>query len=106
MESDVVPLLPEGTPVWFRADNAYYGEPFMTLCRRREWDCSVSVTDATYKAPGLEQLEGLRASAWEAIGLCERTTLGRHRPRTKKHTQAASAHSKKPTPRQAAGKTG
>ena len=81
MESDVAPLLPEGTPVWVRADNAYYGEPFVTFCRSRKWDYSVSVTHPGYKAPVLEQVRGLPESAWEDIGLCEEATLVRHRPK-------------------------
>ena len=80
MESDVVPLLPEGTPVWVRADNAYYSWRFVEFCRKRKWDCSVSVTHPNYKAPVLAQLEGLPESAWEDVGLCGEAVLVRHRP--------------------------
>ena len=38
MESDVTPLLPEETPVWVRADNAYYSRDFAEFCLGREWD--------------------------------------------------------------------
>ena len=80
MELDVAPLLPEGTPVWVRADNAYYGEPFVRFCREQRWDYSISVTHSGCKAPVLEQLEGLRESAWEDVGLCEQAVLVRHKP--------------------------
>ena len=80
METDVAPLLPEGTPVWVRADNAYYSWRFVEFCRKKKWDCSVSVTHPNYKAPVLAQLEGLPESAWEDIGLCEEAVLVRHRP--------------------------
>lgn len=80
MESDVAPLLPEGTPVWIRTDNAYYGGPFVRFCREQKWDYSISVTHSGCKAPVLEQLEGLRESAWEDVGLCEQATLVRHKP--------------------------
>ena len=81
MEADVAPLLPEGTPVWVRADNAYCGEPFAAFFRKRGWNYSVSVTNPSSKAPVLEQLQGLPESAWEEIGLCEEAVLVRHRPR-------------------------
>ena len=81
METDVAPLLPEGTPVWVRADNAYYSRRFVRFCRKRGWDYSVSVTHPNYKAPVLAQLEGLPESAWEDVGLCGEAALVRHRPR-------------------------
>ena len=59
MEADVAPLLPEETPVWVRADNAYYSGDFAEFCRGREWDCSVSVTNPSL----LAQLQGLPESA-------------------------------------------
>ena len=80
MESDVAPLLPEGTPVWVRADNAYCRWRFAGFCRKKKWDCSVSVTHPNCKAPVLAQLEGLPESAWEDIGLCGEAVLVRHRP--------------------------
>ena len=52
------PLLPEGTPVWGRADNAYYSQDFAEFRRERGWDCSVSVTNPNCKAPVLEQAAG------------------------------------------------
>ena len=54
MELDVAPLLPEGTPVWVRADNACYGRGFAEFCHARGWDHSVSVTNPKWKAPVLE----------------------------------------------------
>lgn len=80
MEADVAPLLPEEAPVWVRADNAYYGRGFAEFCRGRGWDYSVSVTNPGFKAPVLEQLEGLPESAWEEVGPCERAILAWHRP--------------------------
>ena len=79
-ESDVVPLPPEGTPVWVRADNAHCGGPFLACSRRRGWDCSASVTHPSCKDPVLEQLEGLWESAWRDIGLCEEAEPVRHKP--------------------------
>ena len=80
MESDVAPLLPEGTPVWARADNACYSRRFVEFCRGRGWDYSVSVTNLNCKAPVLEQIQGLPESAWEDVGLCEEAVLVRHKP--------------------------
>ena len=80
LEADVAPLLPEGAPVWVRADNAYYGRRFVEFCRGRGWDYSVSVTNPKWKAPVLEQVEGLPESAWEAVGPGERAILAWHRP--------------------------
>ena len=80
MESDVVPLLPEGTPVGVRADNAHYSRRFVEFCRKQKWDCSVSVTHPNNKAPVLAQLQGLPESAWEDVGLCGDAVLVRHRP--------------------------
>ncbi len=80
LEADVAPLLPEGAPVWVRADNAYYGRRFVEFCRARGWDYSVSVTNPKWKAPVLEQVEGLPESAWEAVGPGERAILAWHRP--------------------------
>jgi len=81
LEHDVAPLLPAGTPVWVRADNAYYKGEFVRFCAARGWDYSVSVTHAQWKAPVLEQLEGLAASAWTDIGMGEEAILATHRPR-------------------------
>ena len=32
LADDVTPLLPEGTPVWLRADNAYYRGDLVRFC--------------------------------------------------------------------------
>ena len=50
----------------------------MTFCREQKWDHSISVTRSGRKAPVLGQLEDLRESAWEDIGLCEQAVLVRH----------------------------
>ena len=76
----MAPLLPEGTPVWVRADNAHYSRRFVGFCRKRGWDCSVSVTHPNCKAPVLVQLQGLPESAWEDVDLCGEAVLVRHRP--------------------------
>ena len=39
---DIEHLLPEGVPVWVRADNACYGKPFAKFCKKRNWDYSIS----------------------------------------------------------------
>ena len=78
MESDLVPLLPERTPVWVRTDNDYYGGPFVRFCRKQGWDCSISVAHPNNKAPAPAQLQGLPESAWEDVGLCEEAMLVRH----------------------------
>ena len=33
LDADVAPLLPAGTPVWLRADNAYYRGKLVSYCR-------------------------------------------------------------------------
>ncbi len=53
----------------------------MGFCRKRGWDCSVSVTHPNCKAPVLAQLQGLPESAWQDIGLCGEAVLVRHKPR-------------------------
>lgn len=80
LERDVAPVIPAGTPVWARADNAYYRGSFIRYCAERGWDYSVSVTNETYRRPVLEVLEGLSEDAWEEIGLGESATLVYHRP--------------------------
>lgn len=78
---DVVPLLPAQTPVWLRADNAYYRGQLVRWCRERGWDYSISLTHAVKRRPVLDQIEGLSDSAWTDIGLGEEAILATHRPR-------------------------
>lgn len=80
LTEDVVPVIPAGTPVWARADNAYYRGAFVRYCAERGWDYSISVTSDTYRRPVLEVLEGLGEDAWQAIGPGESATLVYHRP--------------------------
>ena len=80
LEHDVAPLLPEGTPVWLRADNAYCRGKLVGFCRERGWDYSISLTDDRKRGPVLEVLEGLPESAWEDIGMGEQATFSLHRP--------------------------
>ncbi len=80
LDRDVAPVIPAGTPVWARADNAYYRGSFIRYCAERGWDYSVSVTNESYRRPVLRQLDGLSEEAWEEIGLGESATLVHHRP--------------------------
>ena len=74
-------MLPAGTPVWLRADNAYYKGDLVRLCAERGWDFSISLTNDLWRGPVLEQLEGLPDSAWTDIGMEEEATFATHRPR-------------------------
>ena len=74
-------MLPAGTPVWLRADNAYYKGDLVRLCAERGWDFSISLTNDRWRGPVLEQLEGLPDSAWTDIGMEEEATFATHRPR-------------------------
>ena len=76
----VAPCLPEGTPVWLRADNAYYRGELIAWCRERGWDYSISLTHARKRAPVLDVIEGLPEDGWTDIGLGEDATLVRYRP--------------------------
>ena len=80
LDSDVAPCLPEGTPVWLRADNAYYRGELIAWCRERGWDYSISLTHARKRAPVLDVIEGLPEDGWTDIGLGEDATLVRYRP--------------------------
>lgn len=80
LAEDVAPVIPAGTPVWVRADNAYYRGEFVRYCAERGWDYSISVTNDTYRRPILEVLEGLGEEAWQDIGQGESATLVYHRP--------------------------
>ena len=80
LADDVTPLLPEGTPVWLRADNAYYRGDLVRFCTDKGWDYSISVTNDNNRRPVLRQLEGLPESAWSDIGRGESATLVLHRP--------------------------
>jgi hypothetical protein len=79
---DVAPLLPEGTPVWARMDNAYYRAEVVRYCQRRGWDYSISVTSDTYKKPLRRKLDELGGSEWQWISddHSEEATVVRHRP--------------------------
>ena len=80
LDSDVAPCVPEGTPVWLRADNAYYRGELIACCRVRGWDYSISLTHAPKRAPALDVIEGLPEEEWTDIGLGEDATLVRYRP--------------------------
>ena len=69
-----------GTPVWLRADNAYYKGELARLCAERGWDFSISLTNDLWRGPVLEQLE-VSDSAWTDIGMEEEATFATHRPR-------------------------
>ena len=73
--------LPSGTPAWLRADNAYYKGDLVRLCAARGWDYSISVTNARWRAPVLEQIEGLADAAWTDLGMEEEAIFATHRPR-------------------------
>ncbi|MXX15742.1 MAG: hypothetical protein F4Z52_00505 [Gammaproteobacteria bacterium] len=73
-------IIPEGTPVWLRGDNAYYQGDLVRECGRRGWDYSVSLTNDRWKGPVLEQLEGLPDSAWTDIGREEEAIFATHHP--------------------------
>ena len=73
-------MVPEGTPVWLRADNAYYKGELVRVCAARGWDYSTSVTHDVWRQPVLEQIEGLADDAWTDIGLEEEAVLATHRP--------------------------
>ena len=74
-------MVPAGTPVWLRADNAYYKGDLVRLCAERGWDCSISLTNDLWRQPVLEQVEGLADAAWTDIGMEEEAVLAAHRPR-------------------------
>ena len=52
LDDDAAPCLPAGTPVWLRADNAYYRGELIAYCRARGWDYSVSLTDTRKRGAG------------------------------------------------------
>ena len=72
--------LPAGTPVWLRADNAYYQGALVRECAERGWDYSISLTHDGWRGPVLDQLEGLPDKAWTDIGMEEEAILAFHRP--------------------------
>ena len=69
MEEDIAHLIPEGTPVWARADNAYYSKAFANHCKSMGWDYSISVTNPNNKKPVPGMADGLPDEAWEDIGI-------------------------------------
>ncbi len=78
--ADLATLLPGDTPVWVRADNAYYRGAFVGYCTAQGWDYSISVTHDNNRRPVLKQLEGLPEKAWQDIGHGESATRVSHRP--------------------------
>ena len=72
--------VPAGTPVWLRADNAYYKGELVRLCAARGWDYSISVTNDVWRGPVLEQIEGLPDAAWTDLGMEEEAIFATHRP--------------------------
>ena len=73
-------MLPAGTPVWLRVDNAYYKGELARPCAERGWDYSISLTNDRWRGPVLEQLEGLPDSAWTDIGMEAAAIFATHRP--------------------------
>ena len=73
-------MLPTGTPVWLRADNAYYKGDLVRPCAERGWDCSISLTNDLWRGPVLEQVEGLPHAAWTDIGMGEAAAFAAHQP--------------------------
>ena len=80
LASDVAPCLPEGTPVWLRAHNAYYRGELIAYCRAQGWDYSVSLTDTRKRGPVLDVDKGPPEAGWSDIGMGEDATLVRYRP--------------------------
>ncbi len=82
LDKEIAPLIPAGTPVWARMDNAYYRRDVVEACRRRGWDYSISVTNETYKRPLRDKLYGVRPQDWQWItdDHTEAATIIRHRP--------------------------
>lgn len=78
--AELATLLPADTPLWVRADNAYYRGAFVGYCTARGWDYSISVTHDNNRRPVLKQLEGLPERAWQDIGYGESATVVSHRP--------------------------
>ena len=72
--------VPAGTPAWLRADNAYYKGELVRACAAHGWDYSISVTNDRWRAPVLEQIEGLPDAAWTDIGMEEEAIFATHRP--------------------------
>jgi len=60
-------MLGPGRPIWVRFDNAYYKKDVVHFCKEHGWDYSISVTNATYKKPLKELMEGFTEADWEAI---------------------------------------
>ena len=75
-------MLPAGTPVWLRADNAYYKGKLVRLCAARGWDYSISLTNDLWRGPVLDRVDGLADAAWTDIG------LGRRRPSSPRTVRA------------------
>ena len=73
-------MIPQGTPVWLRADNAYYKKELVRECARQGWDYSISLTHDDWCNPVLEQLKGLPDVTWTEIKADEEATLIAHRP--------------------------
>ena len=73
-------MVPEGTPVWLRADNAHCKGGFVRLCAERGWDHSISLTNNLRRGPVLEQVAGLEDAAWTDLGMEEEAILATHRP--------------------------
>ena len=53
------PLLTADSPVWLRADNAYYCGVLSAPCRERAWDYSISVTDSRNKGRLLRVVQAM-----------------------------------------------
>lgn len=80
LDRDVAPCLPEGTPVWLRAHNAYFRGELIAYCLARGWDCSVSLAHTRNRGPVPDVDEGLPEEGWSDIGMGEDATPVRHRP--------------------------
>lgn len=88
-DREVSPLLPGGTPVWVRGDNAYYFKEFVEYCQDHSWGYSISVTSDTFKKP-LKDILSSEDPEWTWItdDQTEEATLIYHQPGRWKKEQA------------------
>lgn len=67
LENDIAPLIAKGQKVWARMDNAYYRKDVEAWYRAKNWDFSISVTNANNCRPVLDFIDGLPDTAWTPI---------------------------------------
>ena len=70
-ELDVSGLVPPGTPVWVRADNACYRGELAQYCQQRGWDYSISLTNSRNQAPIARRLQACEFSDQDWVPLDE-----------------------------------